>query len=33
MSVEDINMKNQTYHCFSDIICLENFDPNNVKID
>ena len=33
MSVEDINMKNQTYHCFNDIIYIENFDPNNLKID
>ena len=33
MSVEDVNMKSQTYDFFNDIIYLENFDPNNVKID
>ena len=31
--VKDINIKNQTYYFFNDIIDTENFDPNNIKID
>ena len=31
--VKDINMKNWTYYFFNDIIDIENFDPNNIKID
>ena len=31
--VKDINIKNQTYDFFNDIINIENVDPNNVKID
>ena len=30
--VKDINIKNQTYYFFNDIINIENFDPNNIKI-
>ena len=30
--VKDINIKNQTYYFFSDIIAIENFDPNKIKI-
>ena len=33
MSVKDINIKNQTYFFFYDIIYIENFDPKNIKID
>ena len=29
----DTNIKNQTYYFFNDIINIENFDPNNIKID
>ena len=31
--VKDINIKNQTYDFFNDIINIENVDPNNIKID
>ena len=31
--VKDINIKNRTYYFFNDIIDIENFDPNNMKID
>ena len=31
--VKDINIKNRTYYFFNDIINIENFDPNNIKID
>ena len=31
--VNDINIKNQAYYFFNDIINTENFDPNNIKID
>ena len=30
--VEYINLKNQTYYFFNDVIDIENFDPNNIKI-
>ena len=33
MSVKDINIKNQTYYFFYDIIYIENFYPKNIKID
>ena len=33
MSVKDINIKNQTYYFFYDIIYIENFDPKSIKID
>ena len=29
--VKDINIKNQTYYFFNDIIDIENFDPRNIK--
>ena len=32
MSVKYINIKNRTYYFFN-IIYIENFDPNNIKID
>ena len=31
--VKDINIKNRTYYFFNDIINIENFDPNDIKID
>ena len=31
--VKDIDIKNHTYHFFDYIINMENFDPNNTKID
>ena len=31
--VKDINIKNRTYYFSNDIINIENFDPNNIKID
>ena len=30
---KDINTKNRTCYLFNDIINIENFDPNNIKID
>ena len=30
--VKDINIKNRRYYFFNDIINIENFDPNNIKI-
>ena len=30
---KDRNIKNRTYCFFNDIINIENFDPNNIKID
>ena len=31
--VKNINIKNRTYYFFNDIINVENFDLNNIKID
>ena len=31
--VKDINIKNQAYYFFDDIINIKNFDSNNIKID
>ena len=31
--VKDINIKNRTYYFFNDIIDIENFDLNKIKID
>ena len=31
--VKDIDIKNRKYYFFNDIINIENFDPNNIKID
>ena len=33
MSVKDINIKNCTYYFFEDIININEFDPNNIKLD
>ena len=31
--VKDIDIKNQTYYFFNDIINIKFFDPDNIKID
>ena len=31
--VKDLNIKNRTYYFFNDIIDIEKFYPNNIKID
>ena len=31
--VKEIDIKNQTFYFFDDIINIKNFDPNNIKID
>ena len=31
--VKDIDIKNRIYYFFNDIIRIENFDSNNIKID
>ena len=31
--VKDINIKNRTYYFFNEIIDIEKFDPNTIKID
>ena len=31
--VKDIKIKNRTYYFFNDIIYIENFYQNNIKID
>ena len=31
--LKDVNIKNRTYYFFNDIIDIENFDLNNIKID
>ena len=31
--VKDINIKNQAYYVFDNIINIKNFDSNKVKID
>ena len=33
MSNKFKDIKNRTYHFFNDVINIENFDPNNIKID
>ena len=30
IKVKDTNIKNRTYYFFSDIIDVENYDPNNI---
>ena len=32
-NIKDINIKNYTYYFFDDIININDFDPNNIKID
>ena len=31
--VKDTHIKNRTYYFFNDIVDVENFDLNNIKID
>ena len=31
--IKDIDINNRTYYFFDDIINIENFDSNNIKID
>ena len=31
--VKGIFIKNSKYYFFNDIISIENFDPNNIKVD
>ena len=31
--VRDKNIKSRTCYFFSDVININNFDPNNIKID
>ena len=33
MSAKDMNIKKRTYYFINNIINIENFDPNNIKID
>ena len=33
MAVKQINIKNRTYYFYNDIIDLENFESNMLKID
>ena len=33
VSIKQINIKNQTYYFFDDIINIKNFDSNLLKID
>ena len=33
MSNKFKDIKNRAYHFFNDVINIENFDPNNIKID
>ena len=32
-NIKEINIKNQTYYFFDDVINIEDFDPNLLKID
>ena len=32
-NIKEINIKNQTYYFFSDMINIEDFGPNLLKID
>ena len=32
-NVKDINIKKQPYYFFNNIIYVESFDPNSIKID
>ena len=33
MSNKFKDIKNRTYHFFNDVINIENFDPNNIKLN
>ena len=30
---KDVNIKNRIYYFFNDMINIENFDPDNIKIE
>ena len=32
-NIKEINIKNQTYYFFNDMINIKDFDPNLLKID
>ena len=32
-NIKEINIKNRTYYFFDDMINIEDFDPNLLKID
>ena len=32
-NIKDINIQNQTYYFFDDIVNIKNFDSNNIKIN
>ena len=32
-NIKEINIKNQTYYFFDDMINIKDFDPNLLKID
>ena len=32
-SIKQINIKNRTYYFYNDIIDIETFDSNNLKLD
>ena len=32
-TMEQINIKNRTYYFYNDIIDIETFDSNNLKLD
>ena len=32
-SIKQINIKNETYYFYNDIIDIETFDSNNLKLD
>ena len=33
MNVKDINIKNRVYYFFNDIININDFEPNDIRID
>ena len=33
LKTRKIDIKNRTYYFFNDIVNINNFDPNNIKID
>ena len=33
MNVKDINIKNHVYYFFNDIININDFEPNDIRID
>ena len=33
MAIKQIDIKNRTYYFYNDLINIENFDPNILKLD